>query len=156
MEILCSKREDGAFVPFGEEASEASRRFKPGQQVWLSIRIARNNRFHKKFFALLNLVYDIWSEANPTIELPDGGEARINFDRWRKDLIILAGYWERIPRIDGSMTVEAQSIAFHAMNEETFEKLYSDVIDTIVQKLLPKRFTAQSLRDAVDQVLEFA
>ena len=47
---------------------------------------------------------------------------------FRKNLIVLAGYREEYYRIDGSVRVEARSIAFSNMQQSEFEDCYHALI----------------------------
>ena len=82
----------------------------------------RNYKFHKKFFALLNLVYENQEQFN-------------NIDRLRSQLTIKAGYYETFFDIDGVEQFEAKSISFAKMDEAEFSELYSRIIDVVVQWL---------------------
>lgn len=84
----------------------------------------RNARFHRKFFALINLCYQ-------------NQERFDNIEHLRKRLIISAGYYDLIFDLDTMEEIkEAQSISFSKMDETEFNKLYSDVLNVICDKFL--------------------
>jgi hypothetical protein len=154
VKILLVRTHDG-FVPRDDEAHEACKRFGAGSTVWAEITQPRNLLFHRKFFALVKLAYDAWTETCQTLEYK-GQPVLPSFDRFRKDLMILAGFYKPVWNIRGEMRVEADSIAFGNMDQDRFEQVYSAVIDAILQKVLPNRgFTEQRLRQLVEEVVRF-
>lgn len=84
----------------------------------------RNAKFHRKFFALVNLCYQNQEQYN-------------NFEHLRKELIICAGHYDLIFDLEtGQQKKEAQSISFAKMDETEFSKLYTDVLNVICDKFL--------------------
>ena len=82
-------------------------------------------------------------------------EAEKNFEQFREDITILAGYYETRTRLDGSLRVVAKSVSFSKMDGEEFEKLYSSVINVLLNKVLVN-YDEASLRKVVDDILGFA
>jgi len=145
MEAFFVKLPNGTLMPASDHDRELLSKIKAGQPVKLKLTRVRNYDFHRKFFALMNFAYDYW----------DADERDKNFDRFRKDIIILAGYFERFTRLNGDERLEAKSIAFHNMSEDDFEKLYSKCIDVII-KYICTQYTGDMLRDTVAMAEEFA
>jgi len=105
---------------------------------------------------LARFAYDLWTETMEPIEYR-GQRVQPVFDKFRKDLTILAGYWHPVFNIDGTFKVEADSISWANMSDETFEAMYSKTIDAILAKVLPRQgLSRQVLDHHVDRVLEFA
>lgn len=116
----------------------------------------RNGNFHRKYFALLKIAFDLWSETLPAQEY-HGRSVLPDFDRFRRDVIIMSGFFRPVWNARGELRVEAESIAFGSMTEDRFEKLYSATINVILAKILPgKGLTEQGLREWAARVLEFA
>jgi len=96
----------------------------------------RNAKFHRKFFALINLCYQNQSLFN-------------NLEHLRKELIICSGHYELIFDLDtGTQKKEALSISFSNMDETEFNNLYSDVLNVICDKFL---FDKQEILDNISQ-----
>ena len=154
MDLVMLKTPSGALVPGDSEATEALRKIKTGKALRMSATRMRNYEFHKKFFALVNFAYEHWEPG----ELPDarwrGVQPEKTFDRFRKDLIILAGFYEATYRLDGSVRIEAQSISFGRMDEDDFEALYSKVINVVLKHVL-RNYTREDLDHVVEQILRF-
>jgi hypothetical protein len=146
----------GAFVPATVEDHEAAKRFKVGEVCRMELRAMRNGAFHRKFFALIKIAFDLWAESKPAQEY-HGRPVLPDFDRFRRDVTIMAGFFRPVWNARGELRVEAESIAFGSMTEERFEQLYSATINVILSKILPGRgLTEAQLREWVGRVLEFA
>lgn len=155
MEILLSKSMSGSLVPAYPEEAEKLESMRPGEVCKAKITRPRNLRFHRKGMALLGLAYSMWSEGLPTGVDYKGETVAPNFDRFRKDLTILAGFYEPIYGIDGSTRLTAKSLSFASMKEDEFERVYSALINTILGKVL-KSLKAEELDAAVERVMRFA
>lgn len=127
-------------------------KIKTGETVKLKLTRVRNVQFHRKFFALLNFGFDYWQPEPMEIE---GIVAEKNFERFRKDVIVLAGFYEPNYRLNGDVRFEAKSISFGSMSEDEFEKLYSACVDVILNKVCTQ-FTGKMLKQVVDQAMAFA
>ena len=132
----------GVLAPFGPEAEAWMDTLKAGQLVEVDITKPRNYEFHKKYFALINYAYENWD-----IEEIDAAK---NFGRFRDDITILAGYYEKYYRTDGSVRIEAKSISFASMEQQEFDALYSKTLDVLLAKILPSH-----TQDDVNQILGF-
>jgi len=125
------------------------KRMEPGEIIKFSFKKMRNGKFHRKFFALLNFAFDAW-EPNRQRKTYKGIPVAKNFDRFRKDVIIQAGFYEQTFNLDGEMKLEAQSISFANMDDLEFERVYSAVADVILQKVL----ISYNGREELDAVIE--
>ena len=146
MEIILQKL-NGALHPINDIERKKLESFKHAEGVRVKMTRVRNYQFLKKYFALLNLAFDYW-------EPPDNLVGEKNFERFRKDIIILAGYYEQYVRVDGSTRVEPKSIAFGSMSEDDFADLYTKTIDAIIKHVLPQ-FTGDELREIARAIEDF-
>ena len=139
-------------VPFDQAAAEWFDKVKIGQAVDGEFRLPRNAKFHRKFFAMLNVAFSNyeWPEVQTR-----WGPARCNFDLFRKYVIVRSGHYEAALTPTGEIRAEPKSISFANMDEADFEKLYSDVLDVILMEFLDN-WTAADMDQAVNQMLEFA
>lgn len=154
--IHCTKTPSGALVAANEESADAIRKFKVGAVVVVEARQMRNGPFFRKWWALAKVAFDLWTEL---CEMPEhkGEKIEPNFERFRKDLTILAGHFHYVANINGDVRAEADSLSWASMDEEKFEQLYSTTIDKILSKVLAGRgVTEEQLREMVDRVMEFA
>lgn len=136
-------------VPVDEEAQALVAKLKPGQGLEVTAKKARNLRFHRKFFALVNLAFDVWEP--PPDRTYRGQPVRKDKKQFRKELLILAGYCDPVFRLDGTFTVEARSIAFAKCDEFEFNDVYKAVLDVVWEKVL--RHAQFASPEEVDQVV---
>ena len=154
-EMLLMRTAGGTLAPQCDEDAERIRRYKVGATIRCVTSEIRNSAFHKKWWALAKLAFDLWSETMPDQEYR-GQEVQRSFQRFRRDLIILAGHFQPVWAVNGEMRVEAKSISFARMDSETFEALYSATINAVLAKILTHtKLTEADLRAQVDRVLEF-
>ena len=113
-----SKTLSGQLKPCYDSDAELLKKIKAGDEVECEIKRPRNLKFHKKLFSLLNLVYsnqELYKDINDL----------------RKDLTIAAGYFTERFDFNGTCIIEAQSISFAAMNQDTFDEYYQRLLDAI-------------------------
>jgi len=80
----------------------------------------RNYKFHKKFFALLNMAYENQEQYN-------------NIEHLRHDLTIEAGFYEIRHNLHGVEIYEPKSISFAKMDKVEFSEFYNRIVDVIVK-----------------------
>ena len=152
MNVSIAKLPNG-FAPADTETAALHSKLKIGEVLHGDFKRMRNPRFHRKLFALLNLAFDYWEpgEINSKYGVPEK-----NFDRFRRDLIILAGFHEVVIRLDGSTRVEAKSISFSSMDDTEFDKLYNAVLNVILKRVnVLNTMSAEEVNALVDKVLAF-
>ena len=154
MEVLLLKSPSGSLVPMGEDQSEALKRIKSGSVVRCQISEMRNGKFFRKFWSLAKLAFDLSSERMQPREYK-GQQVMPNFDEFRQDLCILAGYYDVTYKYAGTLRLKAKSLKWSEMSEDTFSALYSACIDAVLQKILPGMDEAE-LNRAVDATLAYA
>ena len=136
------------------ETVEFHQKIKLGEAVHADFKRFRNINFHRKLFALLSLAYDYWApgEVNSKYGVPEK-----NFKQFRKDLIILAGYYHPVIRLDGTVRIDADSISFGSMDEDTFGKLYDNILTVIMERIpILCDMKRNEIDDLVEKVLTFA
>lgn len=111
----------------------------------------RNYEFHKKYFDLLRYAYDHWEPGEINSKY---GQAAKTFERFRKDIAILSGFYTVEIRLNREPRIEAKSISFARMNAENFEILYSNTIDIILQRIL-QNYTRNDIDNVVRQVISY-
>lgn len=79
-----------------------------------------------------------------------GKEVAKNFERFRKDILIMAGFYDQTFDLRGNMKLEAHSISFSSMDDAEFERVYSAVATVIIEHVL----TGYSGREELDRVVE--
>lgn len=153
MATLNLVKDMGGFKPLGTDDTDLMRKIPLGSLIECEYSKKRNPQFHRKFFALLNLGFEYWS---PQENEWRGFKAVKNFEVYREQVTILAGFREVTFNLDGSVKVKAKSISFAKMDDTEFQELYSKVLDVIWNKILNTVFeNKQQLENAVNQLMNF-
>ena len=145
MEAYLTKTMAG-LIPASPQDTETLNTVKIGETIKVKFTKPRNYQFHKKMMALFNLGFDQWEP------LTDGAEK--NFDRFRKDITIKAGYYEQSVRIDGSIRTEAKSLSYGKMEPDEFEQLYNKVVNVLI-KLVLTNYSREDVDNAINQIMDF-
>ncbi len=143
------------YAPADEEAIAARRKYhKPGMVVTADVKVPRNNRFHRKYFALLKIAYEQWQP--PEDHEFRGVKIEKEFDRFRADVTIMAGFYTPVWNLKGEMRIEPKSISFDSMDDDRVEELYNRTIEVLLKMVLAERgFTKESVDELVGQLLNF-
>ena len=118
MKLTIVKQLNNTFKVAYDSDYEKMRKMKVGDLLECEIRKPRNYKFHKKFFALLNLVYQ-------------NQERYDNIDDLRHDLTIVSGYYKERTNLKGEPIKIAKSISFAKMEETEFGNLYDNFLNSI-------------------------
>jgi hypothetical protein len=152
-EALMTRTPKG-LVPADIDSAEAIGKVKVGAVIRVKFSRVRNYVYHQKFFVMAKFAFDHWEPGELPSPKWEGVMPEKNFDRFRKDLIIQAGYYEATYRLDKSTRIEAKSISFGSMDQEEFEELYSSVVDVVLKHVL-KNYTEEELERVVLELLSF-
>ena len=139
-------------MPIDPDSVAWFNKLKPGEVVRVEVKKVRNYQFHKKYFALLAIAYDNWEPGE--INSKYGVPAK-NFDRFRADLTILAGFYDTTVRLDGSVRIEPRSISFAKMSAEEFSDLYTKTIDVLIKFVYKQDMDPEKLNQIVESYLRF-
>lgn len=154
MDVLC-RRVPGGFAPESDEEAAKLQKLKAGASVRVTVTQEMNAKFRRKWWALAQYAFGLWSETMPDMEYR-GQEVQPNFERFRKDLTILAGRFHPVWTIKGEMRVEADSISWARMNDEAFEAFYSATINAVLSKIVNHtKLNEADLRAHVERVMSF-
>ena len=114
--------QNGRIIPEYSSDYEKLGKIKSNTSYKVTIVQPRNSGFHKKFFAMLNMVYE-------------NQEAYNNPETLREELTKAAGYYTEVRAIDGRMERKADSISFASMDQLEFENYYKAVWDVVARWL---------------------
>lgn len=130
MKINFVKQSGGLLVPADDSEAERMKRFKTGEQYEIEIKQSRNPAFHRKVFAFFGFCYEYWCANGTNWEMMSDDGQR---DVFRKNLTVLAGYYDEFVSISGSVRIEAKSLAYANMDQEEFERCYSALINAAIK-----------------------
>lgn len=156
MDLVLRKMPGYFLAPADEKTVENLQKLKVGQIIHGQFKRLRNPKFHQKFMALVRFLFDQWAPGEFQDPCWKGVAPEKSFERFRKDLIILAGHYDASYRLDGSVRIEAKSVSFSNMDEEEFENLYSNIINVGLQRVLPHGYNSEKVRSVIDQLLAFS
>lgn len=112
-------------VPANEQSLEALRKMKAGEWFRAEVKLPRNVKHHRKYFALLNAVFPHQTQW-PTLK---------SFQRQMKKAL---GHGEWIVSGDGKhKDFIEESISFASMDQAEFEQFYERAVEIILTRILP-------------------
>jgi hypothetical protein len=129
MKISFIKQPGGVMLPASDIEAEKLSKFKTGEMYEVEIKNSRNPHFHRKVFAFFNFCFQHWRGGN------EYQDEAAQFDVFRKHLTCLAGYYDTLVGINGEVRIEAKSLSFGSMDQETFERCYTALINAAVKNL---------------------
>lgn len=151
-EIVLTKLPSGALAPADAQAAEFIAKLKLGGAVKAKVSQPRNYRFHKKLFALLNLAFESWEPEGKEYK---GERVAKNFDQFRNDVTVLAGFYDTTVTLKGDVRLVAKSISFANMEQDDFDKLYNAVVNVLLARVLTK-YTRDDLDEVIERLMAFA
>lgn len=136
-EVLLVKTRDGlkASDPISQESIDA---IAIGKQVSATLRLARNVKHHRKFFAMLGVIYENQTRYPTSSHL-------------LAVIKILTGHYDVFP-VRGKETFFVKSINFAAMDQIEFESFYNHAVNIILQEIIPG-LDKQDLENRVLEIL---
>lgn len=155
-EIFLMKAGPAMLVPEREEDAEVIKAMKPGALVKCVVTVPADPVFHRRMFKLLQVSYDFFCERKTGGAKFRGELVKPSFDRFRKDLTILAGFYDPVYCINGETRLEAKSLSYAKCDQPTKEKIYSAFIDAAIKHVYENSRSEEWLRAAVERLLMFA
>lgn len=118
-------KKGGAFYPADPWAAEALDGMTNDEIVTASITRTRNIKFHRKFFAFLNLIFENQTKYMELGDLLDAMKEAV-------------GWGTYIDRADGRGSFfKPKSISFAKMDEDAFKKFYESFVRIVVTHIIP-------------------
>jgi hypothetical protein len=151
MDILLLKHPKGFLYPADELEAEKISKLPAGVLVRAEVKQVRNPGFHRKFYALCRVGFDAFEVPQGTEY--KGYEVQKDFETFREDVTIAAGFCTVTYRINGDVRVRAKSIKFGRMKQDEFERLYSQVADVLLQKVLKHYGNRETLDNVINKIL---
>lgn len=151
-DLVLIKTPSGALIAADIQTAECIARMKMGVGMRGKFAKVNNPAFHRKIFALAHLAFEAWE---PEAREYKGEAIQKNFDQFREDITILAGFFETRVRLNGEIRFIAKSWSFDSMDDIEKERLYNAIINVVLSRILTK-YTRNDLDRVLDQVLAFA
>jgi len=134
MLLEVTKTADNKLMPSSEKSIQKFNKVKVSETILIDYKEKRNIKFHKKGFALLNLVFSNQDQYK-------------NLEDLRIEFKLKAGLYELHVTTKGKPMYIPKSMSFSEMDENEFEELYSKFIDIALQHFV--NMNKQQLEDAV-------
>lgn len=138
---LC-KTASGMLAPSSPRDEELLKAFEAGEVLEAKVHKPRNGDHHRKFFALVQLVFEN-QERYATLE----------------DLLVeiklKCGHYQEHITTKGRLIYVPKSISFEAMGQEEFSFFYQRAVDVVLKHFMPDTSEGE-LESMVAEVLRFA
>lgn len=129
MELLLFNTDMGLIPMYGEDF-DAKRRLRLGESYKARISVARNIRFHRMFFALINAAWSFQSEKTQAF-------FHNSVEQFRKTVELMAGHYDTVYSVERKEWQQIpRSIAFDKMDEPEFRELYERIKDVLLSVFL--------------------
>lgn len=129
MKLSFHKQAGGVLIPASDLEAHRMEKFKTGAVYEVDIKQQRNPAFHGKVFAFFNFCFEHWRGGNEFDN--EAGQ----FNVFRNNLTVLAGYYDTFINLKGETRIEAKSLSFGSMDQETFEQCYQALISAAMKHL---------------------
>lgn len=126
----------------------------PGEIFSFSFEHERDSVQHRRYMKMVRYAFHHWEPAPGAALEHKGMVVAKDFERFRKDVLILAGFFEAKFALDGSVVLEAQSLKFKKMPQTTFEQVYAATFDVLLKHVLTT-YTRENLQEVVQQLERF-
>ena len=85
----------------------------------------RNPKFHRKYFALLGLVFD-------------SQDKYANKEHFLTEIKLKIGHYDEHVTLEGELILKPKSISFDKCEELDFQEIYSKTIDVCLKHFMPQ------------------
>ena len=124
-----------------DDGYDILKKIKIGEIYENEIKKPRNYKFHRKFFALLKLVFENQDKYD-------------NIKDLRVEIELKTGNYEEHLTLKGKIIYIPKSISFDKMDDIEFEKLYNKSIDIILSDFI-KGGSKKEIEKQVNKILGF-
>lgn len=128
--VTLVRTRDVMLAPAYDSDYKAVKAIPEGDILTIDISLERNPKFHRKFFALVKLLYEHLPEE-VTDKYPDPETFR------RQYLFYRCGVTEEIEDWQGGRHIVPKSISWGAMDEVEFREVYERIMNIMVREFLP-------------------
>jgi len=132
MKINMLKNHGGILCPASDIDADLMQKFKSELIYEIEIRKSRNPHFHGMVFRFFQFCFKYWADENGY--MCEKGQ----FDVFRKNMTVMAGYYDTYHTIDGGVRIEAKSLSFASMDQKEFEECYTALTAYAYRRLFAK------------------
>jgi len=128
-------------MPDNEETVLAMQKVKTGEVISVTYVKPRNYQFHKKFMALVQIVYDNQDKYSSIEDV-------------LTEIKLQVGHYEEHVSLGGKIIYKPKSISFAKMDEIEFNDFYSKALDAVLKYFLTDSEECE-VNQMVDRVIGF-
>ena len=132
-----TKGADGKPIPSSDKSIDKMSKIKIGEPFLMDYKPKRNYEFHKKGFALLNLIFENQDKYD-------------TFEELRTEMVLKAGWYREHITTKGKLIYIPKSMSFAEMDEIEFAEIYSKFIDIAL-----KHFVTMDKQELEDAILRY-
>lgn len=125
--------------PVDDAGKDVLAKVKLGSVVMVEYKRPRNVAHHRKFWALISLIYQNQTRYKSPEDLCDA-------------IKVYVGHSKVLRMTDGREVHTPLSIAFHAMDQASFDGFYDKVVDVVCAEIIP----GLDREDLRRELMEFA
>ena len=114
------------FAPADEKSKQFLASLKADVGITVEIKRFSNIKLHRKLFTLLNFAFELWE---PKTILYKGIPVQKDFNRFRKDMVIAAGFYTPYFDAKGRCILEADSLSFAECDDVKKVAVYKGVLN---------------------------
>lgn len=132
-----TKGADGKLIPCSDKSIDKVFKIKSGDIVLMDYKSKRNVMFHRKGFALLNLIFENQDKYD-------------NLESMRKEFLLKAGHYDIHVTLKGVPLYIPKSMSFAEMDELEFAEIFSKFIDIAL-----KHFVTMEKQELEEAILRY-
>lgn len=141
MARFLAKKRLGSLHPVDEQGESMLRKISPEDLLAVEVKRPRNGKFHRKFFAMLQIILENQSHYKSIDDLLDVCKLRV-------------GHCRTIETRQGEVKVPA-SISFASMDQSEFEAFYDRACAWVVEEVIPGLQRSDLDAEVEAQLMEF-
>ena len=142
MVVILMAKKLSALYPIDETGEVAMKRVGQGEIVTVDIKRPRNLAFHRRFFAMLNIIYQNQDAYKSLEDLLNVCKLRV-------------GHCDTLATKYGEVKIP-RSISFAAMDDAEFSEFYGRAVDWMLQEVIPGLKRKDLDQEFEAQLMEFA
>jgi hypothetical protein len=158
MELIMRLDPSGqALVPVDTaQAQELEELQLVGGEFKVKVTQVRNPGFHRKGMAMFRFLFNLWEPVLRDGER-NGAPVAKDFDAFRGNLTISAGFYKQVFNLEGGFELIPQPLKWSSMDNIKFERVYSEVLNVGLEMIgKAGHITPEQADAAINHLLGFA
>ena len=137
------KKWNNSLIPSLEQDLEYIEKIPNNSLISADIKMARNLKFLRKFFAMLEVMFQYQHRYK-------------NKQHFRTDMMIRCGFYTDFITKEGEIIYIPESISFAKMDELKFALVYNSFIDIFISDYVPQITKAEIEAKVIEHIIQFS